>query len=70
VRRGPGRARQAPDQRSAASGLIWLRPAGDPGLGHVWAQRPAFGRLRLHRAAHPTGRQDRERRRISAGQNA
>ena len=24
---------------SAASGLIWLRPAGDLGLGTYWAQR-------------------------------
>jgi hypothetical protein len=42
VRRGPGRARQTPDQRRAAPGLMWLatgRPIGAAAkpsrLGHA-----------------------------------
>ena len=63
VRRGPGRARQAPDQRSAAGGLIMdthphLRDLEN--FGTYLAQRPAFRRPRLHTAAHEPERQDHE----------
>jgi hypothetical protein len=59
VRRGPGRAGQAPDQRSPAPGLIMGTSTFVIfNFGTYLAQRPAFRCLRPHTAAYPTGGQD------------